>query len=152
MMLRTGIILIPLLFLSIFGIIATCPAQGAEDTMCLPMHSVLKPPDGVEPARDLVEFPHAGHFTIDCNRCHHKWEGKGKIRNCMTSGCHDLAASPQKASDHATRIRYYKTAFHAQCIGCHRENKRKNAATIKSFRILKEKLPETGPTGCVDCH
>jgi hypothetical protein len=74
----------------------------------------------------------------------------------MAAGCHDLTVAPEKSkksgSDRALEIRYYMRAYHKQCIGCHIELKRANLALEMSLKVLKENLPPTGPTGCIECH
>ncbi|MEJ2730663.1 MAG: cytochrome c3 family protein, partial [Deltaproteobacteria bacterium] len=58
----------------------------------------------------------------------------------------------KSGSNQPKEIMYYKRAYHKQCIGCHLELKRANLALENSSKILKEKLPPTGPTGCIECH
>jgi hypothetical protein len=45
----------------------------------------------------------------------------------MTAGCHDLDTLPRKenskAIDKDQAFRYYKNAYHGQCIGCHKTMK-----------------------------
>ena len=128
-----------------------------EDVMCLPMGTiVLGPPESVESKRASVDFPHSKHFVYDCKTCHHKWKGDAKIQDCTTSGCHDVQESPLKSKkgkiDRELAVRYYKTAFHKQCIDCHKQMKAKNKELEMSQRMLEAKLPETGPTTCVKCH
>ncbi|MBW1841730.1 MAG: cytochrome c3 family protein [Deltaproteobacteria bacterium] len=125
--------------------------------MCVPMGDIeLMPPASVEAKRSPVNFPHSRHFNNDCKSCHHKWEGNAKIQNCTTAGCHDQVAAPKtkekylKYSD--ISIKYYKYAFHSQCVGCHKEIKQKRKAMEMSHTTLKDKLPATGPTGCKGCH
>lgn len=132
-------------------------AQGSEEaeTLCIPMgHIVLSAPDGVEAKRSAVDFPHNLHFGYNCKTCHHKWENDTDLNGCMA--CHDLTESPSKAGggkvDPEEAVMYYKTAYHKMCIGCHKEIKQKSAALAKSGRVLKDKLPPTGPTGCAGCH
>jgi hypothetical protein len=69
---------------------------------------------------------------------------------------HDVAEAPKKSEagtiDKDLAARYYKTAYHNLCIGCHREMQIQNKALEMSGRVLKENLPATGPTGCIQCH
>jgi hypothetical protein len=78
------------------------------------------------------------------------------LTGCMTSGCHDLAALPKKGEgkpvDAEAAMKYYKTAYHEMCIGCHKEIKQKNKALAASGKVLEDKLPSTGPTSCNECH
>ncbi|MEJ2660551.1 MAG: cytochrome c3 family protein [Desulfobacteraceae bacterium] len=80
--------------------------------------------------RSEVTFPHAAHFSYNCQQCHHKWNGKAAIQSCTTSGCHDLDKVPmdengKPVKDKVLQARYYKNAFHAACIGCHKKIKLK---------------------------
>jgi nitrate/TMAO reductase-like tetraheme cytochrome c subunit len=74
----------------------------------------------------------------------------------MASGCHDGVVSPTKAEKgddvEALTISYYKSAYHQMCITCHKEMKAQNKKLELSGRVLFENLPNTGPTGCKDCH
>jgi len=132
-------------------------AQEAEDTLCIPVEEItLEPPESVEAKRSHVAFPHGVHFDYSCKTCHHKWENDAALKGCMTSGCHDLAKSPKKAAgsaiDAITAVRYYKTAYHDKCIGCHKEIEKKYQKVVASGKVLREQLPRTGPLGCKDCH
>jgi len=132
-------------------------SQKTDDAMCVPMGSIsLKPPESVEQKKDPVSFPHAVHFIYDCKACHHKWEQTKPITNCTTSGCHDLQESPGKPVKYLqytnSTIKYYKYAFHKQCIGCHKESNAKRAKLITSHKTINEGLPAAAPTGCKGCH
>ena len=126
--------------------------------MIVPMGTIeLEPPDSIEPIKSFVNFPHSRHFaSVDCRTCHHKWNGTDIIGGCTAAGCHDVTVSPTKSAkdkpNPEAMIRYYKTAYHKNCIGCHKEIKAQNKQLEASFKGLKEKLPPTGPTGCVECH
>ncbi|MEJ2097535.1 MAG: cytochrome c3 family protein, partial [Deltaproteobacteria bacterium] len=83
----TGVILIGVI--AVGGVIA----GDAEDTLCIPMGTLLiEPPDGVEAKRSPVDFPHSIHFDYTCKTCHHTWDGENPILSCTTSGCHDLTS------------------------------------------------------------
>ena len=116
----------------------------------------LAPPVGVTPKRSAVSFPHSRHFGYTCKTCHHKWDGNSQVQSCTTSKCHDQLSLPvksKKAMDYRPEtIRYYKYAFHQQCISCHREIKTRNEKLERSRKRIKETLQWPGPTGCVDCH
>jgi len=132
-------------------------AQDSEDMLCIPMDSIeIGPPESVEARRSSVAFPHALHFDFSCQTCHHKWEKDANLTGCMTSGCHDLTASPEKgtaeAKDADAAMKYYKPAYHGLCLGCHKEIKKQNEALVVSGKVLRDKLPSTGPTGCKECH
>jgi len=144
----------------LIGIIA-CTSLGvafAEDEeMCVPMGIItLEPPESVEAKRAAVEFQHGRHFGLACTSCHHTWDGSEPITGCMTSGCHDLDTLPRKegsnAIDKDLAPRYYKNAYHGQCIGCHKNMKQEIEQMAKSLAGIEGKLPVTGPTGCIGCH
>jgi hypothetical protein len=129
----------------------------AEEEMCVPMEEITIASIATEAKRTEVTFPHAGHFSIACQRCHHTWSLTEPIVGCTTSGCHDLAELPttedgKPVKDKAQKARYYKNAYHTMCIGCHKEIKIKNKAMEASMTALGEALPSTGPTGCNECH
>jgi hypothetical protein len=129
----------------------------ADDEMCVPMGEITLKPLVEESKRSEVVFPHAGHFSYACQRCHHKWGGEDPIVGCTTSGCHDLEKVAKTddgklVKDPVLKMRYYKNAFHDMCIGCHKEIKKQNKLMEASKAALGEELPATGPTGCVQCH
>ncbi len=129
--------------------------ENAE--MIVPMGTItLEAPDGVETRRAAVAFPHGQHMTLACNNCHHKWDGTKPVSGCMTSGCHDLDALPRtedgKSVDKEKVIRYYKKAFHGQCIGCHKTMKVEIEELAGKLADIDGKVPTTGPTGCIECH
>ena len=127
---------------------------NADEELCIPMGTItLKAPESVETKRSEVDFPHAVHFSYSCTSCHHKWTGTEPITSCQASGCHDLAEAPQKAKgQEEDAIRYYKTAYHTQCIGCHKEILAQNKELAMSALASGEQIEATGPTGCVVCH
>jgi len=131
--------------------------QSDAEDMCIPMGFItLNPLEGVEAKRTSVEFDHPLHFDFSCQTCHHKWENTEPIVGCTTSNCHDVAEAPKKAGagpvDKELVARYYKTAYHTLCIGCHKEMQIQNKELEMSGRVLKENLPSAGPTGCINCH
>ena len=144
----------------IVGIIA-CASLGiavaADEEMCLPLGIItLEPPETVEAKRAAVPFQHGRHLVLACNNCHHTWEGTEPIVGCMTSGCHDLDTLPRikdtKAIDKDQAYRYYKNAYHSQCIGCHKTMKLEIEQMANSMAAIDGKLPVTGPVGCIGCH
>ncbi len=153
-------IALAVLMMVAFGFLAAVQgfsSPASKDDMCVPMGVItLKAPDGVESKRAEVPFPHAKHFDAACVACHHTWDLTEPIVGCTTSGCHDLAELPKKKAgekvDEEAVMAYYKTAFHKNCITCHKEIKAKNAALQKSAQTLKTALPKTGPTTCSGCH
>lgn len=127
------------------------------DQLCIPMKTiVLKPLSGAKQQRSPVAFPHSLHFKYRCQRCHHKWNGTGAIKNCTTSGCHDQLSTPMntdgKIPANQVALKYYKKAYHQLCIDCHKQIKQRNKALELSDKKLTGELPRTGPTGCVECH
>ena len=65
-----------------------------------------------------VTFSHKGHGGAGCKDCHHK--GETPVMKC--AACHSQDSTVDG-----------KTAFHKNCIECH-------------------KTQAKGPTGCMDCH
>ena len=132
-------------------------AVAGDEEMCVPMGVIpLGPPDSVEAKRATVEFQHSRHFVLACNTCHHTWEGAEPVTGCMTTGCHDLDTLPRKenskAIDKDLAFRYYKNAYHGQCIGCHKAMKLEIQEMANTLAGIDGELPTTGPTGCIECH
>jgi hypothetical protein len=134
---------------------------GGEETdaeMIVPMGIIeIGPPPEVEPTRSPVDFPHSQHFaSVNCKTCHHSWKGTEIIQSCTTAECHDATVSPTKSGEKVSNpdlaIRYYKSAYHQLCIGCHKEIKVQNKKLEMSLKELKEKLTVPGPTSCIECH
>jgi len=126
--------------------------QVENEELCIPLGTItISPPDGVDFKRSPVAFPHSLHFDYNCKQCHHDWTGDTEDLNCTTSDCHDSPTSLLK-TDKSDAYRYYKTAYHTQCIGCHKGIKKANEELEMSKKEIKGTLPETGPTGCIDCH
>ncbi len=157
---RTGIVILCLMIaLLTGGVLSIAGAGESESEMCIPMGSFsITAPDSVDPGRSAVAFPHAVHFDYSCKECHHMWDNESVIQGCMTSGCHDLTESPERPVKHlqytSEAIKYYKFAFHKQCIGCHRELKQQNKEVTEALRLddKETRLSATGPTGCKACH
>jgi hypothetical protein len=116
----------------------------------------LGPPVGVASKRTAVAFPHSRHFGYTCKTCHHKWDGNSQVQSCTASKCHDqlsFSVRYKRELDYRTEpIRYYKNAFHQQCISCHREIKIHNEKLERSKKKIKKPLQWPGPTSCVGCH
>ena len=158
---RIGILFLMMIFL--FGIsfgIAAQEKQGGEqdlEDMAVPMGIiVLEPDESITSKKTPVEFHHSKHFIYDCKTCHHKWEGNAHVAGCVTSDCHDLLQSPKQPTKYLsyteTGIKYYKYAFHQKCVGCHKEIKGERKKVELSLMVVKDQLPKTGPTGCIECH
>ena len=148
------------LVMAIFILSLTIPWVSAEETMdalYLPVGTLtISAPRGLVPRRAPVAFPHSRHFDYNCKSCHHTWDGHNPVNNCTTSGCHDLvepSRDDQGRVKSATEdMRYFKTAYHQNCITCHKALKSKRHALEKTRALITEPLPKTGPTGCVECH
>jgi hypothetical protein len=132
-------------------------AAAGIKRMSVPLGTItLTPPKSVKAQRVPVKFPHGVHFTLKCQVCHHTWKGTTPIVGCRANGCHDLDTMPRKANsnriDEAKAIRYYKEAYHLNCIGCHKRMKIKIQQMASTHGSADGKLPTTGPTGCIGCH
>ncbi|MEJ2170939.1 MAG: cytochrome c3 family protein [Desulfobacterales bacterium] len=156
-MYRLGIGVFCLILAVIFGNALVVSGKSEAEKMCIPMDTFqLKPPESVEATRPLVDFNHPVHFAYACQTCHHQWVYDEPIQSCQADGCHDGVVAPTKAEKgedpEELRITYYKNAYHKLCITCHKEIKQKNEKLERSGRVLKENLPNPGPTGCKECH
>jgi hypothetical protein len=153
--------------LAIVGLFTTFIAYGlvafadetevTMDAIFVPVGRLaLAPPVGVTPKRSAVAFPHSQHFDYTCKTCHHKWDGNSQVQSCTASKCHDRLSLQEKSEkimgSKLEEIRYYKYAFHQQCISCHREIKIRNRKLEQSRKKIKEPLQWPGPTSCVGCH
>jgi hypothetical protein len=102
--------------------------------------------------KGLVTFTHMKHhmdYKIPCADCHHVYkEGKNvwkegdEVQKCMY--CHSEPKAPraekgESAPSKAEKIKkYYYSAIHENCVGCH--------------KALKKEAKSTGPTTCNACH
>jgi hypothetical protein len=142
----------------VFALVATAQdAKEKEGYLCVPIRNIdLKPPEGFAATKSSVAFPHSKHFIYNCRDCHHTWNLDANLKTCTTSECHDQVQAPKKENTGVAvaAVRYFKNAFHQQCIGCHQEIKKQNAAKEKSPRFSDQKLilQKSGPTGCIECH
>ena len=135
----------------------TDKSEVTMDAIFVPVGRLaLAPPVGVTPKRSAVAFPHSQHFSYTCKTCHHKWDGNSRVQSCTASKCHDQLSLPVKSkkarADRLEAIRYYKYAFHQQCIGCHRDIKIHNEKLERSRKKIKKPMQWPGPTSCVGCH
>jgi hypothetical protein len=106
-----------------------------------PKEMILKAPEGMVAKQAPVVFSHESHKALECQACHHTWDGKGEIGGCMDQGCHDVIDA--KTPEEKKNPNYFYNAFHDRkstfsCVGCHSE--------------LKKAAKPTGPIGCKDCH
>ena len=69
-------------------------AAASEEEMCVPLGEITLESIASEAQRESVSFPHAVHFTYECQRCHHTWDNQSAIQSCTTSACHDLTEAP----------------------------------------------------------
>ena len=156
-MYKIGIAILCVMMVVILGTTLKVSGQEAEDVMLVPMGVIpIDPPEGVEAKKSPVDFPHSRHFITECRECHHKWTGQEIIKNCTTSGCHDLIETPAKPKKYLSysdaAIKYFKYAYHQMCISCHKEIKMTNKAIEMSYKVVKDTLPAAGPSGCKECH
>jgi hypothetical protein len=101
----------------------------------------------------LVTLSHKKHnvdYKIGCADCHHVykdgknvWKEGDEVKKC--DACHTEAKAP-KAKEGEPKLskaekikKYYYSAIHENCAGCHKANKKAG----------KEK---PGPTACKECH
>jgi hypothetical protein len=144
----TGRLCLSLLWMAVVGLVAV---GEASEELCVPLETItLEAPAGVRAERNPVAFPHGQHFAMACTVCHHKWTGTAENLNCTAAGCHDLGEVPAKGST-VPGHRYFKNAYHASCIGCHKKIKLANQAAelAKTVATVQQ---AGGPTGCVECH
>jgi len=157
-MLKKRLVFLFLALLVVFGSSVLIAEESSEEEMVVPMGTIeLTPPESVDAKRSPVDFPHSTHFVhYDCKTCHHKWKGDSVITGCTTSGCHDLDESPRqtpgKKIDGNYAARYYKKAFHGQCIDCHKKIRIQNIEKEYSAGLTKPEIVVPGPTSCIQCH
>ncbi|MFH1982813.1 MAG: cytochrome c3 family protein [Pseudomonadota bacterium] len=104
----------------------------------------MNDPGFTKHTKGIVAFTHGKHVkdhAITCGECHHDDAGKplalkegDPVKKC--SECHsafelDKADKGMKKEEKIKK--YYKEAVHANCIDCHKKQKK-------------------GPTKCADCH
>ena len=119
--------------------------QECTDTMT--MESKLFPTH----KKSLVTFTHKKHnvdYKIPCADCHHvytdgknTWKEGDAVQRC--DACHAEAKAPSgadapKLSKKEKIQKYYYSAIHENCAGCH--------------KALKKAAKPTGPTSCKECH
>ncbi len=94
-----------------------------------------------------VQFPHAPHaaHNVECQKCHHKWDGQGEVKACGSAGCHDVYDKKDKTEKSLYNAIHGKSENPISCLSCHKmqvENK-------KGDKDFKKKM-----TGCKGsaCH
>jgi hypothetical protein len=137
--------------------IVAAETEVTMDAIYVPVgRIVLAPPVGVTPKRSAVAFPHSRHFDYTCKTCHHKWDGNSQVQSCTASKCHDQPSARVKdkktPEEGLEAIRYFKYAYHRQCIGCHRKIKDPDRKLERSRKNIKEQLQWPGPTSYEGCH
>lgn len=150
-------VLLCVLMVTLFSASSWVSAKKTMDVVNLPVGTLtVSAPRGVAPLRSSVTFPHSLHFGYACKMCHHTWNGLTPVKGCATSGCHDQVVRPKgkegKVASSTPGIRYFREAYHQNCITCHKRLETERQQLEKSGRVLKKPLPRTGPTGCIGCH
>jgi hypothetical protein len=114
-----------------------CPDTITMDSNVFPTHS-----------KGLVTFSHKKHnadYKVPCTECHHvyadgknTWKQGDAVQEC--DACHSEAKAPAgaKMSKEEKIQKYYYSAIHENCLGCH--------------KALKKEGKPTGPTSCKGCH
>lgn len=124
-------LVIPLALLAALAL--TAAAAFAVDA---PADMEITVPEGATATKSPVAFSHTGHAALDCQACHHKWDGASPVQGCATDGCHtDVAA---KKGDDSFYMAFHDRGSETSCVGCH-------------FALKKAGSP-TGPVSCNDCH
>lgn len=97
----------------------------------------------------LTHKKHSEEYKVPCGDCHHVYkEGKNgwkegdEVQKC--TACHSEAKTP-KAKEGEPKLskaekikKYYYSAIHENCVGCH--------------KALKKEATPAGPTACKECH
>ncbi len=98
--------------------------------------------DACKAKKPAVAFTHKAHVDrkIDCATCHHtqkdlKAGAATEVKKC--SSCHLKPEKPETLA--CTEMSTKKNNFHKQCIGCHKDDKKKNKDS-------------KAPKSCKDCH
>ncbi|MDY6987790.1 MAG: cytochrome c3 family protein [Thermodesulfobacteriota bacterium] len=124
------------------------------------VHATQQAPDSVtmhspvfeKHKKALVTFTHKKHnvdYKLPCADCHHVykdgknvWKEGDEVKKCMA--CHSEAKAP-KAKEGEPKLskaekikKYYYSAIHENCVGCH--------------KALKKDAKPTGPSTCKECH
>ncbi len=143
---KKSMLVLSVAVLSVVFLFAVVSAtQQAADTMT--MESKLFSTH----TKGLVTFSHKKHnadYKVPCAECHHAyadgkntWKEGDEVQKC--GACHTEAKAPAgadapKLSEEEKIQKYYYSAIHENCAGCH--------------RALKKEAKPTGPTTCKECH
>lgn len=94
-----------------------------------------------------VKFPHAPHeaHKVECQVCHHKWDGQGAVKACGSAGCHDVFDRKDKSEKSLYKAIHTKSKDPINCLTCHK----KQVKEKKGDKEFKKKM-----TGCKGsaCH
>ena len=98
--------------------------------------------------KSLVTFSHKKHseeYKIACADCHHVYEGDKNVwkqgdvvQKC--GACHKETGKPEKGMSKKDKIaKFHKEALHANCVGCHKKQGKKELAKCTACHPKKEK-------------
>lgn len=97
-------------------------------SLCFALPGLLAQPKAPEPfelkyfPEKLVPFAHDKHAELQCQKCHHVWDGQSEMQRCSTAGCHDVFDSKDKSVNSFYNIVHGRgSAEVASCVGCHKE-------------------------------
>lgn len=100
-----------------------------------------------------VTFAHKEHiekYNLSCGDCHHDANGKpldikmgDDVQRCVECHTETEKVKGEKLAKKEKIKKYLEEAFHANCIGCHKDFNVKNGDP-------KGKAP--APTSCTKCH
>lgn len=111
------------------------PSLFAEDAPADPVKMAYFP-------EKVVEFPHEKHAALECQECHHMWDGKSAVQPCGDSGCHDVFDKKDKTEKSLYNAMHGKgTDQLSTCLTCHREEAKKN-------KDLRKQLTSCKGSGC----
>lgn len=89
------------------------------------LYAVDSPSDPIEMAylpSKTVMFPHTPHKDFECQKCHHKWDGKSDIVACASSGCHDSFDKKDRSEKSLYNMIHGKGSdTQMSCLACHKE-------------------------------
>jgi len=107
-------------------------AQQAPETIKLDACAAKQP---------AVSFPHKAHMDrLECGACHHTQKDLTADAAVEVAKCSSCHLNPEKAETPVcTQMSMSKNQFHIGCVGCHKEEAKKNADT-------------KAPTKCAACH
>ena len=139
---KRSLLVLTALAMGVVFVFAVAYASDPADTMTMQSKLFEKHTKG------LVTFTHKKHnvdYKIPCADCHHVykdgknvWKEGDAVDKC--DACHSEAKAPKgDKSPKAEKIKkYYYSAIHENCSGCH--------------KALKKEGKPTGPSSCKDCH